>query len=150
MFQCAHKYHLPCLDKAGCAIVSNLGDETWHCYECISAKSQGTKDFIKAGAEGGGPGTVPPAKKSSEVKKVNLDEDALKRITDQRLVKAKVYLENMNSSQSALSALEQMNSGGLRDENDFLGEHLSFYDKPDFPLKLWAGSTSASAAAETS
>ena len=33
VFQCGHKYHMPCLAMAGCVAVSELGEESWHCYK---------------------------------------------------------------------------------------------------------------------
>ena len=137
VFQCAHKFHLACLDSAGCGLVSRLGgDESWHCYACISAKSQGAKDFIHASD-----GSVQKLPKKNHKKVMlgggrGLDEDVLKQITDQRLVKAKVYLEHFKSSRSPLAIQEQM-SEERNDDQDFLGENVAFYQRPDFPLKLW-------------
>ena len=133
VFRCRHKYHLTCLSKAGCVLVTDLGEEKWHCYKCVGAgrearaSSEATSDSQTQFQLGG----------KASLAKVNLGDDEIKNITNQNIVKAKAYVDNFRTSQGPLAMLDKMSSdetGGLILDDNNEG---SIFDRPDFKLNLW-------------
>ena len=122
---------MECLDGAGCATVTPLGDEQWHCYRCVAGKS----DAAAATRMSGGSDRVNTTNASSASL---LNDDALEQMTNQRLVKARAYMSGFKTAVPPLSLVEQMNADGFKDEGDFLGERTSIFDQPEFALRLWS------------
>ncbi len=141
VFQCGHKYHMPCLAMAGCAVVSELGDETWHCYKCVTKKNRGTEGLTRESASI----AAPPGAEASGRQGVNLGDREIDEITNRDLVKAKTYLDNFKSAKSPLAVIEDMMaSSSNAEQNETFhiegadGESgLSIFDRSDFALKMW-------------
>lgn len=129
MFACGHSYHLPCLSSAGCATVSALGDEKWHCYRCVASKSDSAAEQARGGRPVATATALPPLPA--------VDETALDRMTNQRLVQARAYMAGFKTGIPPLNLVDLINSESFKEENDFLGERVAIFDRPDFKLRYW-------------
>ena len=141
VFQCGHKYHMPCLAMAGCVVVSDLGEESYYCYKCVTKRNRGTGELTRQ-SESAPPAPAAPSERPS----VGLGDRDLAQITDQKLVQARAYLDGLRLSKPPLSMVEEMGRKGEEARQD--GVHIegapddgavSIFDKPDFALKLWSG-----------
>ncbi|XP_059091837.1 vacuolar protein sorting-associated protein 8 homolog [Tigriopus californicus] len=128
IFQCRHAYHIPCLAGAGCVSVSKVGEEDWHCYSCITKNNS---HQISVGE------TSESSTKVSAVPEplFQLDESELSNITDQKLVKARQYLEQMKAMQSPLATHEWLGDSELS-SREYIEENKSIFDRENFKLRL--------------
>ena len=147
VFQCGHKYHMPCLAMASCVVVSELGEESWHCYKCVTKRNWGTEELARQ-SESAGAALPPGPAVASERPAVAaaLGARDLAMITDQRLVQAKAYLDGLRPSKPPLTMMEDM--GRKTEKGRQEGVHIegapddgtvAIFDRPDFALKLWSG-----------
>ena len=122
LFQCGHKYHLSCLQKAGCVIITALGEEKWQCYKCLARQTLNSSETTEVG-------TIISAL-GDETSESKLNEDELESITNQDLVRAKAYIDKMKIvGENLISSFENR----LIDEND---ENTGAVDQL-VKLKLW-------------
>ena len=143
VFQCGHKYHMPCLAMAGCVVVSELGEESWHCYKCVTKRNRGTEELTRQSESAAPP---PGPSVASERPAVGLGDRDLAQITDQKLVQAKAYLDGLRLSKPPLTMMEDMSrkkeeakQDGVHIEGAPDDGNVSIFDRPDFALKLWSG-----------
>jgi hypothetical protein len=124
-FQCSHKFHLACLEQAGCAVVSALGDESWQCYTCMVAeRSRGAIAQLKA-------------EKSlwDNLHRAEVD------VADSQSVEcAKAYLDEFRSPCNPSLTFDRMQlKDTLRNIATSATSHISIFERPEFALKLWSG-----------
>jgi hypothetical protein len=141
VFQCGHKYHMSCLAMAGCAVISDLGEETWHCYKCVTKNNRGTDKLTResesAAAPPGAAGDRPP---------VSLGDKELSDITDQKMVVAKAYLDKFKAAKPPMEVMKDMAAAATATKREHFHvegaegneSEMSIFDRADFPLKMWS------------
>eukprot|EP00095_Tigriopus_kingsejongensis_P008534 maker-scaffold81_size397536-snap-gene-2.19 protein:Tk08534 transcript:maker-scaffold81_size397536-snap-gene-2.19-mRNA-1 annotation:"hypothetical protein LOTGIDRAFT_215952" len=134
VFQCGHAYHMPCLAEAGCVSVSHLGEEQWLCYSCMTKRNIGV---MHVGGERQRSKASYRQSRSEDSGVLQLDESELSAITDQKIVKARGYMEQMKTKQSALAILERLEEqdDGIR-ATEFIEDNKPIFDREDFRLRL--------------
>ena len=147
LFQCGHKYHLTCLQMAGCVVVMKgtmqrhvltadaCGSEEWQCYHCISAKistnstedSYCTKTFSTSTSD------------KSQLKETEQWKETVEEITNHRIVKAQIYLKRFQNHQRHPN-LEDTDKSII--DWKASGDNTSLLHGDEFPLRLAPAITS--------
>ena len=110
----------------------SLGPEEWQCYHCMSAKIATSDKEVNSGLKNINISEI----KEQVSKETEQWKETVEEITNQKLVKAQIYLKQFNNRQRHSGIHETTKS-----ISDLLGsdDETSLFNSVDFPLKLAPG-----------